>query len=86
MMTEETTRTLHLHTSIIESLAAFRAGNRADIYVAPGEKLVGVQVDMLRIYGDPARWQEPKLRQLLQQAMARLPDDNPARVVWEGGD
>jgi hypothetical protein len=78
--------TLHIHpTHNSARVGFFRHNGDADnnVNIGPGGSCMGRRASMIYIYGDPAEWEDSRLKQWLRESvMARLVDDNPARVVW----
>lgn len=59
-------------------------GEPVGAYVG-GPALTGVQAEMLYIHGSARHWEEPRAHAWLkEQALTRLVDANPARIVWVG--
>lgn len=80
--------TLHIHpthnSALVGALRHTGVGkNNINVNIGPGGSCMGRRASMIYIYGDPAEWEDPRLKQWLRESvMARLVDDNPARVVW----
>lgn len=59
-------------------------GEPVGAYVG-GPSLTGVRAEMLYIHGPAHHWEEPRAHAWLkEQALTRLVDANPARIVWVG--
>lgn len=53
------------------------------MFAASGSSLLGIRATMIYIHGKKSEWDTDfNRRWLCETAMARLVDNNPARVVW----
>jgi hypothetical protein len=76
---------LHVYPSRAAALVGLMShGEPVGAYVG-GPPLRGIHAEMLYIHGSARHWEEPRAHAwLTENAMTRLVDANPARIVWVG--